>query len=136
MNFIRKYLYLIILSAALVLGAAGVSLVADLPRPQRHSTEVAWPEFVVTTPDGSKSERVTIYDAGDGNCYVFLPSYAELDRVTVRAGKGQTFALDGIELSQNRSCGSFQLEQLRRSYAFHYLPREVSSAVSHSDAAG
>lgn len=110
MTSVRKYLYLIILSAALVLGAAGVSLVADVPRPQRFSEEIAWPEFFVENADGSRSERITIYDAGDGNCYVFLPSYAQLDRVTVTAGKGQSFSLDGIELTPSMHCGSFQLE--------------------------
>lgn len=110
MNFIRKYLYLIILSATLVLGAVGVSLVADIPLPQRFSEEVAWPEFLVESPDGTYAERVTIYDAGDGNCYVFLPSYAAFERMTVTAGKGQTFALDGAELSETFNCGNFQLE--------------------------
>ena len=65
MTSVRKYLYLIILSAALVLGAAGVSLVADVPRPQRTSSEVVWPEFSVANADGSRWERITIYDAGD-----------------------------------------------------------------------
>lgn len=108
MTSVRKYLYLIILSAALVLGAAGVSLVADVPRPQRISEEIAWPEFFVANADGSRSERITIYDAGDGNCYVFLPSYAQLDRVTVTAGKGQTFTLDGEALTEGLTCENFR----------------------------
>ena len=110
MNFIRKYLYLMILSAFLLLGVAGIAVIADVPAPQLFSTEVAWPEFLVTNPDGTKSERVTIYDAGDGNCYVFLPSYAAFDRVTVTAGKGQAYTLGGVELSGSLNCGNFRLE--------------------------
>ena len=124
MNFIRKYLYLIILSVTLISGVVGVSLVAGVPLPQRHSEEVAWPEFLVESPDGSGSERVTIYDAGDGNCYVFLPSYAELDRITVTAGKGQTVTLGGVELSREMNCGNFQLET---PYAFTADGEKVGS---------
>ena len=110
MTIVRKYLYLLILSAVLLLAAVGILLVADVPRPQRTSSEVVWPEFSVANADGSRWERITIYDAGDGNCYVFLPSYAQLDRVTVTAGKGKTYMLDGISLSEELNCGSFRLE--------------------------
>ena len=108
MKSVQKYFFLNILSAVLLLVAAAVGVMAHLPRPQRFSTEVAWPEFHVASSDGFRSERVTIYDAGDGNCYVFLPSYAEFDRVTVTAGKGKTYALGGAELPGNGSCENFR----------------------------
>jgi len=104
---VGKFLYLIILSAALLLGAVGVAVIGHIEPPHLFSTEVVRPEFLVADSNGSHRERVTIYDAGDGNCYVFLPSYAQLDRVTVTAGKGQTFALDGVALSEGLNCGSF-----------------------------
>ena len=108
MKSIQKHIYLIILSTVLLLGAVFVCIVADVPRPQLFSTEVAWPEFLVASPDGLYSERITIHDAGDGNCYVFLPSYAEFDRMTVTAGKGQTYTLGGAELSGSLSCENFR----------------------------
>jgi len=107
-KLIRKYFYLIILSAVLLLGVVGIAVITDVPLPQRASAEVAWPEFLVESSDGAYAERVTIYDAGDGNCYVFLPSYAAFDRVTVTAGKGQTYTLGSVELTENISCEAFQ----------------------------
>lgn len=110
MRRIQKYFYLIILSAFLMLTVVMLPKLSGVQRPQLALAVEEAPEFLAWNPDGSRSERVTIYDAGDGNCYVFLPSFAQLDRVTVTAGKGQAYTLDGAELTEGLNCASFRLD--------------------------
>lgn len=110
MKPIQKYAYLIVLSLFLLAVAIFVGVQADMPRLQLFAPVQSQPAFVVANPDGSETERITIYDAGDGNCYVFLPSYAALDRVSVVEGKGHSFSLGGEHLSDGLNCEIYQMD--------------------------
>ena len=61
--------------------------------------------------DDSGLQKITVFDAGDGNCYVFLPSYADLGELQVILPPDQEYCLDGIPLYDKMSCGSFELEK-------------------------
>lgn len=104
MKLIRKYFYWAILT--LVFGAIfllGFLKSGDLPR------------FYITSD--SHTEVISTYNAEDGNYYVFLPAYAELDDVTVEVPYFQPVTLDGIALENGMDCSRFQLET---PYELHY----------------
>jgi hypothetical protein len=46
----------------------------------------------------------------DGNCYVFLPSYASMDQVTVTIHGNRRCSLGDVVLHDGMSCDSFELE--------------------------
>ena len=56
------------------------------------------------------SEEISIYRADDSNCFVFLPSYAELDQVAAVVPSNQQISLGGVNLSNDMTCEDFLLE--------------------------
>lgn len=74
----------------------------------------------------SHSDRldITIFDAENGNYYVFLPSYASLDQLRVVMPFGQEIFLDDIQLTHKMSCDVFELE---RPYRFSVEGRALAS---------
>ena len=104
MKQIQKYIYWAI--ATLVLGAivaVGYLKSGDLPR------------FYITCED--HTEVVSTYNAGDGNYYVFLPAYADLQDITVDVPYFQPVTLNGIPLANGMDCAEFLLET---PYELHY----------------
>ena len=100
MKSIQKYGLIVILSIALVC----VSLFAA-------STEVVLPlQFQVHNPHTEKTEENFAFINKNGNCYVFLPSYASLDQVTVTIQGNRRCSLGDVALYDGMSCGSFELE--------------------------
>ena len=65
-----------------------------------------------------------MYEAEDGNYYVFLPSYAELEELTVAMSSGQRISLGGVTLSNGMTCGEFVLET---AYPFEINGRHEAS---------
>lgn len=55
-------------------------------------------------------EEIYIYEAEDGNSYVFLPSYANMEDVRVVVSSDQQFTLGGKNLSNGMTCETFMLE--------------------------
>ena len=55
-------------------------------------------------------EEVTGYDDGNGNYYIFLPSYAQRNQMTVSVPSQHTFTLDGTALEDGMGCGAFELD--------------------------
>ena len=99
MKTILKNLPVIFYTVVLLLGAAFVA-----------TKESAQPlHFLIQNDSGQ--EAVSVFDAQDGNCYVFLPSYCELGQVTAVLPSGQELFLDDIRLSNEMSCGVFELEK-------------------------
>lgn len=95
MNRLRKYLYWLLATA--LLGA--VVLYGFLKTGQEAIG------FCVEGPGGA--EVISLYEA-DGCSYVFLPSYARMDRVTVMLPGRSRVTLGGITLTNGMDCGSFQ----------------------------
>ena len=64
--------------------------------------------FSISSNEGI--EEIGIYEAGDGNSYVFLPSYANMEDMRVVKSSDQQVTLDGINLSNGMTCEPFMLE--------------------------
>lgn len=103
MNRILKNVYVIVATLVLTLVAAFVA-----------TKETALPaHFRVQNEFGQ--QNISIYDAQDGNYYVFLPSYANLKQVQAILPRGQSFFLDDVRLTNQMTCEVFELE---KPYAF------------------
>lgn len=100
MKMIQKYLCLLVFTAALV-------CIVVLAAPQAAEP---LPCFVVQGVEGAPAQNISTFDANNGNYYVFLPSYADLDQVTVFLPQSQTFGVDEIPLSDAMDCSRFELE--------------------------
>lgn len=100
MKIIQKYLSVLAFTIFLFCIAVYIA-----PAPER-----ILPQFTVQNPDGSAPQSVSIYDANDGNYYVFLPSYADLNQVAVTRSQNQSYSLGEMPLTDGANCGSFQLE--------------------------
>lgn len=99
MNRFLQKLYVLIATLVLTLGAAYVA--AREPSAPLH--------FRIQTESGQ--QNISIFDARDGNCYVFLPSYADLKDVQVMLPRDQIIWLDDIRLSDKMTCEVFELER-------------------------
>lgn len=73
-------------------------------------TPIPLPSFVVQGPEGAGSQEISIFDAENGNYYVFLPSYAQLEQVTVAQPSHHHFSLEEIPLTDGMNCGIFDPE--------------------------
>ncbi len=60
--------------------------------------------------ESGDSEVVTAFEAEEGNYYVFLPSYAKMEKVKYEKNTAKTVSIDGIKLSEGMSCEAFVLE--------------------------
>ena len=95
----QKYLYWFLCTA--VLGA--VVLYGFL------QTEDTIPlRFCVDSTSGT--EEISPFDAGDGNYYVFLPSYADMEHVTVALPSDHEITLGNVCLTDGMACGNFVQE--------------------------
>lgn len=103
MKWIAKYAYWLILTVAfggiMLLGFSGTNE-EDLCFYVKHKTG---------------AEKIAVYTSEEGRNYVFLPSYSEMDQVTVSLPYGRTMFIGGIEMKNGGDCGSFLLNQ---EYAF------------------
>ena len=93
----QKYLFVLVLTAALLGIAVCCSPRADRPLPR----------FAVQSPDGSQTQTISIHDANDGNYYIFLPSYAEQEQLIVSQTFGQHFSVNDTPLTEGMNFGNF-----------------------------
>ena len=100
MKIFRKYLWILALTAALL-------LVAVYPSPEEPTP---LPRFVIPGLEDSQEQYISIFDDEKGNYYVFLPAYADLTKVTIQQASNQLYTLDETVLSNGMNCGDFQLE--------------------------
>lgn len=70
--------------------------------------KVPLPRFRVS--DNVGTQEISIYEAEPNRFYVFLPSYAELDTLSVIKTFGQQVSLGGVKLSNGMTCGDFVLD--------------------------
>ena len=98
MTMLRKNIHWIICTCVLA-----IIVLCGLPE-----TKVPYPRFCISS--NAAAEEITVYEAENGNCYVFLPAYAELENVTVVMSSGQRVYLDGVKLTNGMSCAQFALE--------------------------
>ncbi len=103
MNCFLKKVYVIVATLVLIVGAAYVA----------SKEPSAPPHFRILSESGQQT--ISIFDAADGNCYVFLPSYADLKDVQVMIPSDRTVYLDEIRLRNQMTCDGFELER-----PYHY----------------
>jgi len=111
-KLLQKYLYWFLCTVVL-----GLILLLCL-----RSTEAPLPQFCIHTETGA--ETISIYDAGDGNCYVFLPSYARMESTTVVLSDDTIFLLDDTLLTNGMDCHSFLPNT---AYALKYRGNHIST---------
>lgn len=99
MKNILKYFYIIVCTVVLILGAAFIA----------EKEDSFSPYFQLTNAFGQ--QNISIFDAQDGNHYVFLPSYSSLEQLQPILPKRQTFFLNDVCLSSHMSCDGFELEK-------------------------
>lgn len=68
-------------------------------------------EVVFRVNGASGTEEIRLYDAGDGNCYLFLPSYAELEKVYLASDPGEGLVIGSVTMHEGTSCSGLELEQ-------------------------
>lgn len=108
MKSIKKSLYPLIMSAILLL-VWGYCV---------KSEEIKYlPHFLVQSTNAMEPEKISLFDAENGNFYVFLPSYADMNQVTLVLPEDHQMLLDDILLSDGATCGDFALET---AYDFTY----------------
>lgn len=95
---------LLLLTAALVLLAAGVGAMETAPEPD---PEVNIPLSVVAVL-GGKREPVNCWEDQAGNYLVFLPSGADLSEVTISPAETAEWLLDGKPLEGELRCAGFE----------------------------
>ena len=100
MKLIKKYLYIFFCSIALLLLAAYAST----------QNQTSLPSFFIQNPNEAASEEVSIFDAKDRNFYVFLPSYADMEHVTVSLATKKEISIGNVLLYDGIDCGTFDLE--------------------------
>ena len=100
MKLIKKYLYILLCSIVLLLLAVSIY---DKENP-------LLPSFYIQIPNESIVNEISIFDANDGNYYVFLPSYADMERMKVSVPAGENICIGDKPLSDNMSCCEFDLE--------------------------
>ena len=95
----RKILYLV--SAALLIFVIALSILQT-----RQESPLSALSFQVG--EGESSQRITLWEDADGNGYVFLPAFAELDRVQICLDTAETFNIGELQLEDGMNCASFQ----------------------------
>ena len=73
-----------------------------------RKTQNILPVFSVQSSFGT--ENISIYDAKDGNLYVFLPSYADMAEVIVESVSGRSAFLEETPLAAGMDCSAFGLK--------------------------
>ena len=99
MKSLQKYIFLIFCTMALLLLAVFAA--------EREDAES--PYFCIQNEYGR--QNISIYDARDGNYYVFLPSYAKMEQVQVILPPIREYFLDDVALSNQMTCDAFELER-------------------------
>jgi len=64
--------------------------------------------FVIETSDSV--QKISVYDGGDGFHYVFLPSYAELDMLSVSLAPGVSASINNVPLTSETDFSELSLE--------------------------
>lgn len=60
---------------------------------------------------GTDSQQIALWDAGDGSHILFLPSYADLERVSLSSDLKNGIAIDGVAMTEGSSCIGFSLDK-------------------------
>ena len=96
MKRLQKYSYWFICTVVLV-------IIALLALPAEQDSRLLF-----CLKNSGRTEEISIYEAEDGNRYVFLPSYADLEDLTIAMSSDLLVSLGGVTMSNGMSCREFQ----------------------------
>ena len=96
----------LLMTAALLLLAAGIGYLEPAPQPVK---EVNMPLSAIAEGNG-RQEQIDCWEDGAGNYVFFLPSWAELEAVTLFPERGSQTVLDQKPVEAGMDCGDFQLD--------------------------
>ena len=65
---------------------------------------------VFSDETSGEPQEIQCWNQDDERCYVFLPSYADLNRTEVQLKESNIYRLGGTQLTQGLNCGSFSLD--------------------------
>lgn len=77
------------------------------------------------------TDKLSIYESEEGNLYVFLPSYAQMERLEIVVPKGVDASLGDITLTDGMNCESFALET---PYAYRVDGRYIAELLFYRSA--
>ena len=63
--------------------------------------------FSVSSADGT--EQIAVFEGDDGIHYLFLPSYAQMEKVRIVLGSKESVTIGGRVMTDGMHCGDFQL---------------------------
>lgn len=98
MKLLQKYSYLLLCTIVLAIIA-----ISRIP-------EEEIPPLRFYAAGASRTEEISIYEAKDDNLYIFLPSYADLEQMSVATAHDQHVSLGGVTLTSGMTCEAFALE--------------------------
>ena len=104
MKFFQKYIYWVCCTLIL-LSIAFFCLVKE--ELSAESLEIL-PQFYIETAAGE--EKISIFHAEEEKYYVFLPSYADMNKLKVWVTSGEKTLLGESELLSDTNCSGFALE--------------------------
>lgn len=96
----QKYLYILLISSILLLVSVFIAL----------ATDTALPCFHIQSQYSTETEDISIFDAKNGNYYVFLPSYTNLEQVSVSLPGNLHYSVGDSDLYEGMDCSNFKLE--------------------------
>lgn len=99
MKYWWKKVSIYVYSLILLLGILLIAAIENSPLPC----------FYIQDPQTSAKEKITLYDAGDQNYWVFLPSYAETEQVTVSLNTWNRISIGDIAVRNGMTCDCFAL---------------------------
>lgn len=108
---IRKWLLALLVPALCLCLAADVyarrSVARDTSDAARlEQSPCEWGSFEVTSGGGA-TEAIRCLQDSNGDCYVYLPAYADMASVRAVVPKGQALTLGGVPLEDGMSCAAF-----------------------------
>ena len=112
MKHLQKYIYVPFFVVVLILLSLFAVKNTDTQSPAPTS-EILLPQFQIQNTDATKTETISLFDAKDGNYYVFLPSYANWDQITLSLPAENRFSLGNTVLSDGMNCSGFQYDHQR-----------------------
>jgi len=103
-TFLQKYGYWLLCTAALT-AAALLGILMDRSAPPAPIPEVSpFAQVRFSVPGEGAAAQVAVYEAEPGQCYVFLPAHADLDRITLLTNADVPVTLDGRPMTQDAPC--------------------------------
>ena len=105
----KKQGWLVFLTAGMALFLAFCLCFQQRSAPEENS--ISFLSFRVFSDETSgMAEEILCWNQDDERCFVFLPSYADLNRTEVRLHVPQNCRLGEVQLTQGLKCGGFSLD--------------------------